>query len=82
MAKTTRYHIVPNEEKGWAIKKEGAKKVSDFASTQRGAERIAKRFATNSGGGEVIIHRPDGKIRDSDTIYSAKDPFPPRDKKH
>jgi hypothetical protein len=82
MAKTIRYHIVPNDEKGWAIKKEGSSKVSDYASTQRGAEKIAKRFASNKGGGEVIIHRRDGKIWDADTIFSVSDPFPPRDKRH
>jgi hypothetical protein len=34
------------------------------------------------GGGEVAIHRPDGTIRDKGTVKPAKDPFPPRDKRH
>ena len=75
------YHITPDSKKGWVVKKEGAGKASEFASTQRGAEKIAKKFASNSGGGEVVIHRRDGKIRDKDTIHPARDPFPPRDKK-
>lgn len=75
------YHIVPHSDKGWAVKKEGAKKAS-FAPTQRSAEKLAKERASNSGGGEVVIHRPDGKIRDKDTMRPARDPFPPRDKKH
>ena len=29
---------------------------------------------------ELVIHRPNGQIRDSDSYGS--DPFPPRDKKH
>ena len=81
MAKS-KYHVVPHAERGWAIKKEGAERVSTYSSTQRGAEKVAKRLVSSSGGGEIVIHRRDGKIRDSDTIHPAHDPFPPRDKKH
>ena len=72
------YHVVPNPEKGWAVKRERAKRTSDFARTQISAERKAKKFAVRSGGGEVVIHRRDGKIREKDTMYPARDPFPPR----
>ncbi len=82
MSKRTNYHIVPSPDKGWAVRKEGATKVSGFAPTQRGAEKMAKTFSGNSGGGEVVIHRRDGKIRDKDTVYPASDPFPPRDRRH
>lgn len=81
MSKRTNYHIVPDSDRGWAVKKEGGSKASAFAPTQRGAEKIAKTFSTNSGGGEVVIHRRDGKIRDKDTVYPAPDPFPPRDRR-
>ena len=43
---------------------------------------LTKDLAHNSGGGEVRIHGLDGKIRDSDTVPPARDPFPPRDTKH
>ncbi len=76
------YHVVPDSEKGWVVKKEGGKKVSGSATTQRDAEKMAKDYSSNSGGGEVVIHRRDGKIRDKDTMSPAKDPFPPRDRKH
>ena len=36
---------------------------------------VAKMF-----GSEVVIHRPDGTIRDKDSY--GNDPFPPRDRKH
>lgn len=42
----------------------------------------AKRFAGNSGGGEVRIQDSDDKFRDSDTVPPGNDPFPPRHKKH
>ena len=56
--------------------------MSDTARTQQKAEKIAKRLAQNSGGGEVRIHGSDGKIRDRDTVASGNDPNPPKDRKH
>jgi len=50
--------------------------------TQAEAEKAAKEFSANTGGGEVRIHSPKGPIRDSDTVAPGHDPNPPRDKKH
>ena len=50
--------------------------------SQAAAERAAKQAIREEGGGEVVIHRPDGTIRDSDTIALARDPNPSRDTKH
>lgn len=76
------YHISKDKEKNeWRIRKEHAKNVSDYADTQEEADRIAKVFSANSGGGEVRIHGLDGKIRDSDTVPPANDPCPPKDRK-
>jgi hypothetical protein len=77
------YHISKDKNDGdWKIQREGAGRTSGSAPTQREAELRAKELAHNSGGGEVRIHGLNGKIRDSDTVSPAKDPFPPRDKKH
>ncbi len=77
------YHVSKNKEtKEWDIQKEGAKRSSGSAGTQKEAERIAKGFAANSGGGEVRIHDLKGKIRDSDTVAPGNDPNPPKDKKN
>jgi len=77
------YHVSKNKESGkWDIQKESGKRSSGSAGTQKEAERMAKKFSGNSGGGEVRIHGVDGKIRDSDTVPPAKDPYPPKDKKH
>lgn len=72
----------PKNSEVWRVVKDDAKRASVTADTQRKAEILAKQFAHNSGGGEVRIHKPAGPIRDSDTVAPAKDPFPPRDKKH
>jgi len=77
------YHVTPNKSTGkWTVQKERADRASDIVNSQKAAEKIAKQLAASSGGGEVRIHGLDGKIRDSDTVPPAKDPFPPRDKKH
>lgn len=77
------YHVSKDKEKGqWRITREGSSRASGYAPTQAEGEGIAKELAGNSGGGEVRIHGLDGKIRDSDTVPPARDPFPPRDKRH
>ncbi len=78
------YHVTnPKGSKEWKIIKAGADRASATASTQKEAEKLAKQFSANSGGGEVRIHKPNGgPIRDSDTVAPGNDPFPPRDKKH
>lgn len=76
------YHVSKDKDRGeWKIKKENGTRASDYASTQKEAEQIAKELSANSGGGEVKIHGLDGKIRDSDTVAPGNDPCPPKDKK-
>ena len=68
------YHVTKDKENNqWRIKKEGADRASEFADTQKAAEKIAKQFAANSGGGEVKIHSPKGPIIDSDTVAPGHD---------
>lgn len=51
------YHVSKSKESGkWNIQKEGGEKSSGSADTQKEAEKIAKGYAANSGGGEVRIH--------------------------
>lgn len=77
------YHVSKDRQTGkWKVLRENAQCASDYAETQREAERIAKQLAGNSSGGEVRIHGLDGRIRDSDTVPPANDPCPPADKKH
>lgn len=77
------YHVVKDKGTGkWASKRAGAKRAGALSSTQKEAEKLAKQFSANSGGGEVRIHKPNGEIRDSDTVAPGNDPYPPKDKKH
>lgn len=77
------YNVYKDKDTGkWAAKRQGADKASALVDSQKEAEGLAKRYAHNTGGGEVRIHGRDGRIRDSDTVPPANDPNPPKDKKH
>ena len=75
------YNVVNNPKGGWNVKRDNAKRSSLHTETQKQAEINAKRFSTNSGGGEVRIQGRDGRFRDSDTVLPGRDPNPPKDKK-
>ena len=83
MSKKENRHVVSSQDKsGWDIKKPGSDRSSGHFQKQAEAEARAKEIVGNAGGGEVRIHNRKGRIRDSDTVRPAQDPFPPRDKKH
>jgi uncharacterized protein YdaT len=72
------YHVLPNEG-SWQVKRESADRAASLHDTQKDAIERARELA-KSQKVEVVIHRPDGAIRDSDSY--GKDPNPPRDQKH
>ena len=71
-------HVVPHDG-NWATKKEGALRVGVVTDTQSAAIARAREQAIREKV-EVVIHRRDGSIRDSDSY--GNDPVPPKDKKH
>ena len=79
MSRKRDIHVVPHPDGGWATRREGAARVSDRHPTQRDALATARERAIRERV-EVVTHRPDGRIRDSDSY--GPDPIPPRDKKH
>ena len=79
MTKKRDIHVVPHPDHGWATKREGAQRSGSTHKTQGDAVDAARDRAKRDGV-EVVIHRRNGQIRDSDS-YGA-DPLPPRDKKH
>ena len=80
MSKNDRY-VVRNGG-GWAVKKAGADTPESVHRKQGNAETAAKATVKGLGGGEVRVQGRDAKWRDSDTVPPARDPFPPRDRKH
>lgn len=69
-----RIHVVPHGS-GWATRREGASRVGSKHKTQSAATSSARSTAIREHG-EVIIHRPDGRIRDADSY--GNDPYPPK----
>lgn len=71
-----RRDVSGNRKDGYKVTQGG--KTTAKAPTQRQAEAKAKSQVDAAGGGQVYIHRPNGQIRDADTVKpgnesSAKD---------
>lgn len=71
-------HVVPSGN-GWAVKPSGASSPISTHRTQSAAEQAARQVARQNQS-EVVIHRPNGQIRDKDSY--GNDPLPPHDKRH
>lgn len=78
MTKKKDIHVVPHPD-GWATKKEGAQRARKVTRTQKAAIDTARDQARRERT-EVVIHRKNGQIRDSDSY--GNDPHPPKDRKH
>jgi uncharacterized protein YdaT len=78
MTKKKNQHVVPHNGQ-WAVRGEGNQRVTQITNTQAEAIDLARTIAQNQGT-EVVVHRPDGKIRDKDSY--GNDPNPPKDSKH
>jgi len=70
-------HVVPHGD-DWAVRGAGNSRVTSIHETQAETIGAAKEIAINQKS-EVVIHRPDGRIRDKDSY--GHDPCPPRDRK-
>jgi Uncharacterized protein conserved in bacteria (DUF2188) len=84
IGKPGRRDVIPSKDKsGWDVTQPGRRQPESHHRTQTTAEKAAKAQLRREGtGGEVVIHRRDGRIRDKDTIPPARDPNPPKDRRH
>lgn len=71
-------HVVPAGRQ-WAVKPEGSSTPTSTHRTQHAAEDAGRRIAKQNES-ELVIHRPNGQIRDKDSY--GGDPNPPKDTKH
>lgn len=67
-------HVVPHGTQ-WAVKGEKNDKATKVVETQSEAIKIAREIAINQQS-EVVIHRPNGQIRDKDSY--GNDDYPPK----
>lgn len=68
-------HVTPHPDGGWQVKGAGNSKATVRTTTQSDAITRAREIAINKGA-EVVIHRPNGQIRDKNSY--GNDPFPPK----
>ncbi len=67
-------HVVPTKG-AWGVRGAGNQRLTSIQPTQREAINVAREIARNQRS-EVVIHRPDGRIRDKDSY--GNDPYPPK----
>lgn len=68
-------HITPHPNGGWQVKGAGNSRATVRTSTQKQAIDLGRSIARNQHS-ELVIHRPNGQIRDKDSY--GNDPFPPK----
>lgn len=69
------HHLVPDPNRGWAIRRAQSDRISAHAPTKAEAERIGREISRNQGT-EFFIHGRDGRIQRRDS--HGNDPFPPK----
>lgn len=67
-------HVVPKDGR-WAVRGAGSRKATRVYATQAEAISAARQIARNQGT-DLVIHRPDGRIREKNSY--GNDPFPPQ----
>lgn len=68
-------HVTKRADGKWQVKGEGASRASFVATTLSEAIKRGRHISSNQQS-ELVIHRPDGRIRAKDS--HGHDPFPPR----
>ncbi|RHW42122.1 DUF2188 domain-containing protein [Neobacillus notoginsengisoli] len=58
-----RFHVVPHDEEGWAVKREGQDEPEMTADSRSEAVKEAKRLAEEAGT-MVYIHNDEGRIEE------------------
>jgi len=68
-------HVTTHPDGGWQVKGAGNSRATVRKSTQNEAIQVAREIAHNQKS-ELVIHRPNGQIRDKDS--HGNDPYPPK----
>ncbi len=68
-------HVTPHPDGGWQVKGANNSRATIRTDTQASAIEIGREIARNQQS-ELVIHRPNGQIRDKDSY--GNDPFPPK----
>lgn len=71
------FHVV-REKQGWAVRTGMSGAASSVHRTQAEATDAARRTALRVGGGDVVVHRADGRLKDARTYEPDPAPAPRR----
>jgi hypothetical protein len=69
-------HVV-KKNSHWETKIEGNKDPVTKHHTQENAAKQGKKIVIETGGGELVVHGKDNKIREKNT-YDKPDKYPPK----
>lgn len=72
------HHVVPNENGGWDVRRNGADRASLHTETKAEAVERGRELSKNQHT-ELIIHKANGQIQNPDS--HGNDPCPPKDRK-
>lgn len=70
------WHVVPNSDGGWAVKKEGAQRASGLYGSKDEAIAAAKNLAKNNMPSQIKIHREDGTFQTEHTYEKDPEKYP------
>lgn len=72
---TPSYHVVPNGDGGWGVRRSGSDRMLRNFDTKTQAGDYGQGVARNQGA-ELFYHRKDGTFQRRDSY--GNDPYPPR----
>ncbi|OEU88221.1 hypothetical protein DB35_17735 [Streptomyces abyssalis] len=70
-------HVAPDGDQ-WKIFNPDGVQATTHTDTQEAAIERAREIIQNDGGGELVVHGTDGKIRDKRTLTAGDAPNSPR----
>jgi len=76
MSDRIKYHVVPNGDEGWKVKKEGCDRASSIHDNKDDAIEDARRLAQSNPLSQVKVHRRDGTIQTEWTYGEDPEKYP------
>jgi hypothetical protein len=75
MATNKSYHVIPDPNGGWVVKKGGSERASKRFDTKSDAVEWGRQTSRNQGS-DFVVHKQDGRIERMDSY--GRDPRPLR----
>ena len=72
----TQYHVTPNGPGGWHVTLAGSQVPLATVGTQKEAIVMATTLAKGARPSQVVIHRPNGRIREEHTYGNDPKRYP------